>query len=80
MLVGWPQHGQTTVAVVETQPIVPLATELRRKAQAKREAAEKQFVSVENFPGVVVRSPETVMALRTAETLDAIAADLEKLR
>ena len=64
-----------------TEPFVTaLAAEFRRKAQAKRAAAEKQFVSVENFPGVVVRSPETVMALRTAETLDAIAADLEELR
>ena len=64
-----------------TEPIASsLAAEFRRKAQAKREAAEKQFVSVENFPGVVVRSPETVMALRMAETLDAIAADLEELR
>ena len=64
-----------------TEPFASaLAAEFRRKAQAKREAAEKQFVSVENFPGVVVRSPETVMALRMAETLDAIAADLEELR
>ena len=57
-----------------------MAAEFRRKAKAKREAAEKQFMAVENFPGVIVRSPETVMALRTAETLDAIAADLENLR
>lgn len=56
-----------------------LAAEFRRKAQAKREAAEEKFATVENFPGVIVRSPEAVMALRTAETLDAIASDLEKL-
>jgi hypothetical protein len=56
-----------------------LAAEFRRKAKAKREAAEATFATVENFPGVIVRSPEHVMAMRMAETLDAIACDLEKL-
>jgi hypothetical protein len=56
-----------------------LAAEFRRKAKAKREAAEATFATVENFPGVIVRSPEAVMALLTAETLDAIADDLESI-
>lgn len=57
-----------------------LAAEFRRKAKAKREAAEAEFATVENFPGVIVRSPEAVMVLLTAETLNAIAFDLEAIK
>lgn len=72
---GWPIKPQ-----VLNMPINMLfANAYRRKADAKRKQVADGTSHPENFPNVIIRSPEAAIAARIADTLDALADDLEKM-
>lgn len=58
---------------------VLFAREFRHRADIKRQQVKDGTSHPENFPDVTIRSPEAAIAAHIAESLDALADDLEKM-